>query len=124
MDTRSKIAALDEVAERVAANEKRVRLVTGLFDPVLAVHARRFRRLAHPDRLLVVLVRSPERPLLDERSRAELIAALADVDYVLTGEKPCDVVGALNPADIILEDEMDRRRAAAFVTRVRNRHSQ
>ena len=123
MDTRSKIAALEEVAERVAANGKRVRLVTGLFDPVLAVHARRLRQLSHPDRVLVVLLRSPERPLLDERSRAELVAALADVDYVLTGERPCDVVGALNPADIILEDEMDRRRSAAFITLVRNRHS-
>jgi len=59
------------------------RWVAGDFDPLLAAHSRRLRELAEPGRLLVVAVNDPARPLLPRRARAELVAALAMVDYVV-----------------------------------------
>jgi bifunctional ADP-heptose synthase (sugar kinase/adenylyltransferase) len=57
--------------------------VAGHFDPLLAEHVRRLRQYAKPDRLLVVEITNPARPLLAQRARAELVAALGMVDYVV-----------------------------------------
>ena len=40
-------------------------------------------RYAAPDRRLVVEITNPPRPLLTQRARAELVAALGMVDYVV-----------------------------------------
>ena len=60
--------------------------VCGHFDPLLAEHVRRLQRHAGPDRLLVVEVTNPEHPLLPQRARAELVAALEAVDYVVLAD--------------------------------------
>ena len=67
------------------------RWVSGHFDPLLAEHVRRLRECAKPGQLLVVEVASPEAPLLPQRARAELVAALSMVDYVVLGNgEPLD----------------------------------
>ncbi len=65
---------------------RQVNRVSGHFDPLLAEHVRRLHRETSPDRLLVVEVTNPEHPLLPQRARAELVAALGDVDYVVLAE--------------------------------------
>lgn len=60
--------------------------VTGHFDPLLAEHVRRLAQSRKPGQLLVVQVTNPPHPLLAQRARAELVAALAMVDYVVLGE--------------------------------------
>ena len=66
---------------------REIRQVSAHFDPLLAEHVRRLRREAGKNRLLVVEVANPERPLLPQRARAELVASLGDVDYVVLAEE-------------------------------------
>ena len=65
--------------------DKTARWVSGYFDPLLAEHVRRLRDSKKPGELLVVEVVDPDQPLLPQRARAELVAALAMVDYVVLG---------------------------------------
>ena len=65
--------------------DKPARWVSGYFDPLLAEHVRRLRDCAQPGQLLVVEIANPEAPLLPQRARAELVAALSMVDYVVLG---------------------------------------
>jgi bifunctional ADP-heptose synthase (sugar kinase/adenylyltransferase) len=83
LDTRSKIIPLEEARQRTA-NSPAVWL-NGHFDPLLAEHARNLREHAAPGQTLVVEITNPENPLLPQRARAELVAALEAVDYVVLG---------------------------------------
>jgi bifunctional ADP-heptose synthase (sugar kinase/adenylyltransferase) len=65
------------------ANGRPIRWARGVFDPLLAEHARRLEQLRSPDFRLAVAIHDPERPLLPLRGRAELVAALAVVDFVV-----------------------------------------
>ena len=60
--------------------------VSGHFDPLLAEHARRLAQIREPGRPLVVEVTNSAQPLLAQRARAELVAALGLVDFVVLGE--------------------------------------
>jgi len=65
--------------------DKPARWVSGYFDPLLAEHVRRLRECTKRGQLLVVEISNPEAPLLPQRARAELVAALSMVDYVVLG---------------------------------------
>ena len=84
MDTREKIVAADEARRRL--DGKPVCWVRGHFDPLLAEHVRRLRECATPGKLLVVELTESERPLLAQRARAELVAALSMVDFVVLSD--------------------------------------
>ena len=68
--------------------DKRVCWVSGHFDPLLAEHVRLLRQWLSPGKLLAVEVTEPLRPLLTQRARAELVAALKMVDYVVLSDRP------------------------------------
>lgn len=86
MDTRAKIVPLQQVEARPGAV-----WITGHFDPLLAEHVRQLEQARDPGRPLVVQVTNPAQPLLPQRARAELVAALAMVDFVvLGGEQPAE----------------------------------
>jgi bifunctional ADP-heptose synthase (sugar kinase/adenylyltransferase) len=91
LDTRSKIIPLEQARARELA--KPACWVAGHFDPLLAEHVRKLREHIVPDRLLIVEVTNPARPLLPQRARAELVAALAMVDYVVLGNGKGDLPG-------------------------------
>jgi bifunctional ADP-heptose synthase (sugar kinase/adenylyltransferase) len=76
---------------------------------LLADHVRRLAQARRPGQLLVVEVTNPPQPLLAQRARAELVAALAMVDYVVLGEGN---VGA------------DRDIGERFIEHVLQRHEQ
>jgi hypothetical protein len=80
LDTRSKIVPLDQIQ---TLQDRTARWISGHFDPLLAEHVGRLRRAREPGSLLVVEVTNPARPLLSQRARAELVAALGMVDYVV-----------------------------------------
>jgi hypothetical protein len=84
LDTRTKIISFDEAAG--IACERGARWVAGEFDPLLAEHARRLRGLVEEGKALIVVVTDPADPLLPLRARAELVAALADVSYVVMAD--------------------------------------
>lgn len=92
MDTRTKILTWVEAvatARRLRQEGGAVSLATGWFDPVLAGHARRLETLRERSAALMVVVLDPPQPILPARARAELVAALRVVDYVVLPEKGC-----------------------------------
>lgn len=84
LDTRTKIVPLPELQERL--QDRAAHWVSGYFDPLLAEHVRTLAQVRQAGRLLVVEVTNPALPLLAQRARAELVAALSMVDYVVLGE--------------------------------------
>jgi bifunctional ADP-heptose synthase (sugar kinase/adenylyltransferase) len=78
VDTRTKIIDRERVPQGAG-------WFSGNFDPLLAEHARMLHEVKSPGDLLVVEITNPVRPLLAQRARAELVAGLADVDYVVLG---------------------------------------
>lgn len=95
MDTRSKIVSPERVTDLARSGAT---LVSGYFDPLVAGLAEQLAALKHEGAPLVVLIRSGENPILPPRARAELVAALAAVDYV------CDEECTAEPA-VRLEQE-------------------
>ncbi|HXO87231.1 MAG TPA: adenylyltransferase/cytidyltransferase family protein [Candidatus Acidoferrales bacterium] len=95
MDTREKIlsrAGLREVLEEPRRASRKIVFAHGVFDLLHAGHVRHLAAARSEGDLLVVGVHSDAaakklkgdgRPLLTERARAVLVAALASVDYVV-----------------------------------------
>jgi bifunctional ADP-heptose synthase (sugar kinase/adenylyltransferase) len=109
LDTRSKI--MTEEDARRSLQGRPAQWVAGHFDPLLAEHVQLLRRHSAPNHLLVVEITNPARPLLAQRARAELVAALSIVDFVVmkNGE----------PAS----EAADASVTGQFIKRVRRRHS-
>ena len=62
--------------------------MTGAFDPMLVEHAQQLRQWAQPGQSLIVIVTNIVDPLLSQRARAELVAALSMVDHVVMKSGP------------------------------------
>jgi hypothetical protein len=110
LDTRTKIVAAERVAGRT--------VVAVYFDPVVAPHAQRLQELAKEHGPLAVCVCDPPKPLLPARARAELAAALRDVELVVVGD------AALSQAVAIIDERpADLARRAALMAHVRSRQN-
>ncbi len=109
MDTRSKILTL---AAALEIGERPITIVIGTFDVLRAAHARELEeaRTGAARLLVVVLPRAVE--LLPQRARAELIAALRVVDYVVpAGPNEVDaLIHALAPTQVVRLEEADEFR--------------
>ncbi len=79
MDTRTKIVTAAEAANLAAAGAT---VVSGYFDPLIASQALRLMELKRDGAPLLVLISTPNHPILPARARAELVAALRVVDHV------------------------------------------
>lgn len=100
MHTQHKILSRDELKRRLDAHRKkgeRIVLSNGCFDILHVGHTRYLSGAKAEGDVLVVAVNSDSgvrqlkgagRPVLPEQERAELVAALADVDYVLIFDEP------------------------------------
>jgi hypothetical protein len=93
-------------------------LVIGYFDPVYAVHIARLTGIARPGTLLIAAIAQPQAPLLPWRARAEIVAALASIDYVI----PADAAATLAPDAIFDLREADESARAALAAHVVARH--
>ncbi|MBI4875792.1 MAG: hypothetical protein HY822_14245 [Acidobacteria bacterium] len=122
MDTRSKI--IDRAAaESSWAGQPPFTVVTGFFDPLTAAHAARLEEVAGQGGLLLVVVRTPGRPLLPARARAELVAGLAAVDGVVIEEGDPAWISRLPASAVIHEEEADLARTRALLRRVHDRQA-
>jgi glycerol-3-phosphate cytidylyltransferase-like family protein len=126
VDTRNKILNHDvalRVARQIRNSEGRLRVVTGYFDPVVAAHARRLAELATANTTLMAVVVSHPNCLMDDRSRAEMLAALRVVDYVvLPGNLGIsELLDRMEPDALCREEEADERRTAELTSRIRER---
>ena len=136
--TNKKILSRDELRSRVAearAQGRRIVLANGCFDLLHVGHVRYLAAARAEGDVLVVGVNSDAsvrrlkgegRPVLGERGRAELVAALAAVDYVIIFDEP-DVealLTALRPdvhakgTDYTVESVPERELAARLGVRV------
>ncbi len=99
-DTRAKIVSREDLVQLVAQyrlRKQRVVLANGCFDLLHAGHVRYLHAARREGDTLIVAVNSdssvrplkgPGRPILPQKARAELVAALAAVDYVTIFDEP------------------------------------
>ena len=120
MDTRSKILNPEAVPRACT-------VVTGAFDVVLAGDARELEeiRACQPGRPLLVVVLPLPDPLLPQRARAELVAALRMVDYVVTADNatPDALLASLEPAQLVRLEEAHAVRKRQLMEHVHRRQT-
>ena len=119
VDTRSKILTFAAAMELRPAGA----IVSGYFDVLRTEHARALGGVRNHPLLVVVL------PLADEiltlPVRAELVAALRVVDYVVTADH-ADVeklIESLKPAEFVRLEAADARRASQLIEHVHRRQT-
>jgi bifunctional ADP-heptose synthase (sugar kinase/adenylyltransferase) len=119
MDTRNKILSAD-AAPRGAT------VVTGTFDVIRAEDARELeairRRTGGP---LVAIVLPLEDALLPQRARAELVAALRMVDYVLITDDghPDALLASLQPSQVVRLEAVHADRKRQLMEHVHRRQT-
>lgn len=98
--TQSKILSWDNASAQLAKLKragKRIVLANGCFDMLHVGHVRYLSAAKREGDVLVVAINSdastrglkgPGRPVLDQQARAQLVAALRDVDYVVLFSEP------------------------------------
>jgi bifunctional ADP-heptose synthase (sugar kinase/adenylyltransferase) len=87
LDTRNKIIGAGQAAA-LLREERAHAVVIGYFDPLLAAHARRLAEIRPAHGGLIAVIDDPPDPVLSLHARAELVAALAAVDFVVMGDFP------------------------------------
>ena len=127
MDTRHKIIE-SQRAQALAQGlrAKGVKIVTGYFDVIVAEHVRRLRAIKNGSAMLVVVVLDPPEALLAARARAELVAALAVVDYVVPADEQAakELLSHFTASEIVREESDDLLRARRLSEHVKSRHQQ
>jgi glycerol-3-phosphate cytidylyltransferase-like family protein len=100
-------------------------LVTGYFDVLRAGHARELQQARDraSDRKLLVAVITYPGELIDGQSRAELVAALRMVDYVVTAnhDELDGFIERLRPAEIVRLEAADLGRRRRLIEDVQRR---
>jgi len=121
MDTRSKILS----GAAALASDKPITLVTGYFDVLRAGHIQALEAVCRPGHVLLVVIRPHPNAILPLRARAELVAALRMVDYVVTADdrELETLVSSLEPAQIVRLEDADRVRASELKQHVQRRQS-
>ena len=112
MDTRSKIV------DAVPSDARQLKVVMGYFDPMHAGHIRRLQELCASGERITVVVADPPEPVLPARARAELVAGLNCVAYVISGEER-----AAEFPNVIDERPADTLRSREFARHVVSRHN-
>jgi glycerol-3-phosphate cytidylyltransferase-like family protein len=123
MDTRSKILTLESA---LALDPPRpLVVVAGLFDVLRTTHVSDLaeaRRRTSAGSLMAVVLRDSE-SVLNQRARAELVAALCVIDYVLTAQNADldRIAAALHPIAVVRLEDADRRRVRQLIAHVHSR---
>ena len=117
MDTRSKILTLTAALELPPG----LAIASGAFDVLRAEHVRELAALRV--RPVLVAILPFEKELLPQRARAELVAALRMVDYVVPADSDelDTLIGALQPAQVVRLEASDARRARQLFEHVQRR---
>ena len=123
MDTRQKILT-PESATSAVAGCGRLRILTGHFDPVHAAHVRRLGELRDGSCTLVVLTDS-DQPISPQRARAEVLAGLSSVDWVVPTETATaeSVLRLFPNAEVIRDETADAERTRKLMVHVRSRQA-
>ena len=122
MDTRSKILS---PADALEIQARPIAIVTGTFDVLRAAHARELEavRLKSGDAALLVVVLPGCGELLSQRARAELVAALRVVDYVVAArhEESETLIRSIQADYLFRMEAADEQRLQELRGRLRER---
>jgi bifunctional ADP-heptose synthase (sugar kinase/adenylyltransferase) len=126
LDTRKKIltaAQAVEAVRRLRAEGRSVRFATGWFDPLMAAHARRLEQLRDGAARVMVIVTDPVQPILPARARAELVAALSVVDFVVLSEEGRleDLLIRLEASEVLRGEAADEALTRQLIHHVQTR---
>ena len=126
LDTRKKIltpALAVATVRRLRAEGRDVRFATGWFDPLLAAHARRLGQLRDGAVRVMVIVTDPSRPILPARARAELVAGLSVVDFVVLSEEERleDLLARLEATEVLRGEADDEALTRQLINHVQAR---
>ena len=116
MDTKKKIVSLPVLKKNISQLRragKKIAFTNGCFDIVHAGHVSYLEQAKKDNRVLVIglnsdasmkRIKGPLRPIVGEKERAALLAALACVDYVtiFSEDTPLNLITALKP-DILIK---------------------
>jgi glycerol-3-phosphate cytidylyltransferase-like family protein len=113
---------VDEVAKALDGSNN-LTVFVGHFDPLTVEHARQLIQAHRSSGLTVVIVTDPPEPILPQRARAELAAALHAVDYVIAASHnaSAEIIARLQPDKVIQEEGADLRRTQQLIEHVRGR---
>ena len=95
------------------------------FDPMLASHVAALEGWSRPEATLIAVVADPPEPLLDTRARAELVAGLRVVNFVVPlGDGPLEpLLESIAPARIYRGEQDDAARRQDLIADVRSREN-
>jgi bifunctional ADP-heptose synthase (sugar kinase/adenylyltransferase) len=130
MDTRAKILSAEsalEAARGIKQEGRKLTVVTGYFDVLLAAQARELEaaRLDAGSGCLMVVLLPNAQLLLSQRARAEVVAGLSMIDYVVTAGND-EIEGFLQhlPADNVISRQIaDEEQTRLLMEHVHVRHS-
>jgi rfaE bifunctional protein nucleotidyltransferase chain/domain len=107
-------SSLDKLSKAFREENKRITISHGVYDLVHPGHIKHLELAKKEGDLLVVSIvpdqyvnKGPGRPIFNEQIRAEMIAALQFVDYVIIAkhDSPIDIIRLLKPAVLAVGDE-------------------
>ena len=131
MDTRCKILSRESALEnacRAKQQGRKLTVVTGYFDVLSAGHVRGLKdvRNSTADHVLMVVLLPPPEPVLPARARAELVASLSMVDYVVTETESSveEFIEQLPADEVISQQTADETQTRLLVEHVLVRYSQ
>ena len=125
IDSRTKIVPPHAAPAWWRGRDPRPVVVTGYFDPLVAPHARRLEEIAGSAGRVLILVHSPQDPILPLEARAQLVAGLRVVEGVV----PCGreelecLLDQLREAKVVREESGDLDRAAQLIRQIRERRN-
>ena len=125
MDTRSKILTVESAVALTPVRP--LALAAGLFDILRTDHARvlaGLRERAGGGSVMAVVL-PDARAVLSQRSRAELVAALRVIDYVVAASHAefDRIAAALEPAAVLRLEDADRARLQQLIAHVHSRQA-
>lgn len=99
---------IKEIVDNLKKQEKKIITTNGTFDIIHAAHVRLLEKAKSLGDILIVLLNSdasvrrnkgPNRPIIPEKERIEIIASLDSVDYVLIfdDDKPLRILKEIKP---------------------------
>jgi bifunctional ADP-heptose synthase (sugar kinase/adenylyltransferase) len=92
----------------VPGRSQNSKIILGYFDPLYSAHIQALQDACAPGSLIVVAVDHPDNPVLPWRARAELLAALSFVDYVVDARECGAPAVDLRDADLVRTESLAR----------------
>jgi len=128
MDTRGKILSIEsaiEAARGVKQQGRSLTVVTGYFDVLLAAQAKQLEAARLGGGCLMVVLLPRAQSLLSQRARAEVVAGLSMVDYVVTeiNDDLESFLRHLSADNVISRQIADEEQTRLLMEHVHVRHS-